>query len=242
MRSNRYPQIKDREWLHRKYVVEGRSSIEIATLLGCTPSYVQLRLHEADIKMRGRHYGRWKLKSCERCGQEYTPSGPSQRFCSRICQAGTDKCEQCGQQFLRTPAKRVKQVAYRRRFCSSDCQTAWRGENCSHRYLTDQGYIEIVKPPTEHRGVDSNGYIRLNLGTGRLAPGRVKEHRYVMEQKLGRPLTDDETVHHINGVKTDNRSENLELWVSRHPKGQHVDDVVEWATEALQRYAPERLN
>jgi len=44
-----------------------------------------------------------------------------------------------------------------------------------------------------------------------------KQHRWFMEQHLGRPLRADEDVHHINGVKTDNRLENLEVV----PHGKH---------------------
>jgi hypothetical protein len=65
-----------------------------------------------------------------------------------------------------------------------------------------------------NRYVDANGYVRVKV------EDKWKlEHRHVMEQKIGRPLTRRETVHHKNGNRSDNRTRNLELRVGRHGRG-----------------------
>ena len=46
----------------------------------------------------------------------------------------------------------------------------------------------------------------------------------------------DETVHHVNGNRSDNRPENLELWSTRHSKGQRIDKKIAWRLEFLSRY------
>lgn len=67
--------------------------------------------------------------------------------------------------------------------------------------------------------------------------GRMFEHVFVMSEQLGRPLFDHENVHHINGIRDDNRLENLELWSTSQPCGQRIEDKIAWAKEILELYA-----
>ena len=86
-------------------------------------------------------------------------------------------------------------------------------------YLNKKGYRLFVRKKT-----DGKGYIRKY--------GHVLE----MEKFLGRNLYANERVHHKNGIRDDNRIENLELWACGQPPGQRVKDKINWCIEFLNLY------
>lgn len=92
----------------------------------------------------------------------------------------------------------------------------------------------LIAADGEARRIDSNGYVVVSDYKGR--KGGALEHRVVMMEHLGRELTRQEQVHHINGDRSDNRLENLELWSTSQPPGQRIADKVKWAQEILDQY------
>lgn len=213
----RYPELSNKAWIVEQYEGQGLSTPQIAAQLGCNPGSVQAAMRRFGIKARGRHYGRWNPKVCERCGKTFTPSGPAQRFCDERCRLGTRPCEECGVDMMQRIAQVHKGMKYERRFCSRECRLAWMEKHATGRYDA-QGYVLVKRAPTQSRTSKDGGYIRVNMGGNERKDGRILEHRLVMSRYLGRPLYEWETVHHIDGNRANNDITNLQLRIGKHGK------------------------
>lgn len=106
-------------------------------------------------------------------------------------------CGACGESFDKAPCKVARS---KRHYCSQECKhAAQRGVDHPNwsggRVRLPDGYVYIHRP--DHPNATMEGY--------------VMEHRLVAEEEIGRLLESKEVVHHLNGVKDDNRPENLQV-------------------------------
>ena len=85
--------------------------------------------------------------------------------------------------------------------------------------------------PVGARRTTADGYVLVKTEAG-----WEREHRVVKAVAEGRLLHPWEEVHHINGIRDDNRPENLEIWVSSHPSGQRLSDQLAWARKLVAAY------
>ena len=134
-------------------------------------------------------------------------------------------------QVLRPLRKKIKPI------CAFDkCEREVAGLKDLCRGHQNQKNMGKDLSPLRPRQPNGSGYIHDGYKLIRINKKKIYEHRYVMEQHLGRKLLPEETVHHKNGVRDDNRLENLELWSKSHPYGQRVEDKMRWACEIINLY------
>lgn len=135
-----------------------------------------------------------------------------------LCECECGKAHEVGLAHLRSG--KVKScgclfLEYARNQPSKEKSRLWKGGR-----RTDKGYVYVYDP--SHPKSKSNGYIL--------------EHRVIMENIIGRPLLPEENVHHIDGDKTNNNPNNLELWSTSQPSGQRVADKLDWARKIIKLY------
>ena len=114
-------------------------------------------------------------------------------------------CSQCGDFFLSNDRNAKN--------CSLSCNGMYRGR--PNEKLNYRGYVLIYSKDHERKA-------------GPHLSRRVAEHIVVMEGELGRRLKTGESVHHKNGIRSDNRIQNLELWTTWQPSGQRVYDLIDF--------------
>lgn len=181
--------------------------------------------------------------ACALCG-EISCLG-HKKYCDKCRNKIPSTCIDCKKEFL-------SKAKYRR--CPR-CQYHWYKKNhpenfkAVYRRMADKDNAKrrILKGlPVDHvfpkgpKGLgykNKKGYVLMVYKDPTSGKTKRKyQHVLVMMQHLGRELRDYERVHHKNGVRDDNRLENLELWTTSHPSGQRAEDKIAWCVALLAEY------
>ena len=125
-----------------------------------------------------------------------------------------------------------KELRNARRCSVEGCERPYDINGYCHLHYQRMRKTGQTGPVSLQRAVNGTGYqtkagYRILWRDGK----RISEHTAVMEEVKGRPLEPGENVHHKNGIRHDNRPENLELWVKVQPGGQRVEDLVTFVVE-----------
>jgi hypothetical protein len=119
-----------------------------------------------------------------------------------------------------------------------DCGRPAAGDGLCRMHYERRRRRWTLRGPAPERAASGTGHLMKNGYRVITVNGRsMLEHRYVMEQALGRSLGKDESVHHRDGNRSNNHISNLELWSVSQPPGQRIADKLAWAQEFLDRYA-----
>lgn len=170
------------------------------------------------------------MKTCsvDGCSQAHAAKG----YCSFHYQRKRDGSEMLSPRAYRKPqasrecsvtgcqrrhlAKGYCKQHYRRKKDGKDLTAPLRFRNMSGAWYNNNGYLMVVK--------DGKA---------------IRQHRFIMEQHLGRQLLSTENVHHKNTIRSDNSLHNLELWVRHQPTGGRLTDIYAYAERIIELYKDE---
>ena len=127
--------------------------------------------------------------------------------------------------------------------CRSLCRKCYGKVWYEEYERKNRGAKKHIHKPVGDKFVNTYGYVVIKIqGSKGVKAKRELEHRYIMSIFLGRKLETYESVHHKNGNKQDNELDNLELWVTKQPRGQRPKDLIEYAKWILKTYQTKTVN